>query len=1144
MGLLDDSSGSSGSSGSNSGGGFGKEMVGGGYDIRSYYLNRMTKNPRYDNDLFDFETGKVHKSYKSGVQKYTYARSCGAHLGRQPIAVTESELAKFKDDPNNGEGVGYTTAIKVPNREPINGEEIYYICPKYWDVKNECPKDPLKVDEFKDNVSGMNYAVDQDGVPVKLTAKQKMNTDKYILIRNEGDYWNNAGDDINRYNIELIENFHPEGYGLPCCNMPRLEKISKKDKVEIFIDVRGKKEWTEGSVIELGNDGKPTKKNPYKPYKIRVNDSDKIYEVPRRDVRKKKSSSYISNYVPCNIGQFCHVSHTIKSFIGQSKESPNRHSGNYGLIRKGIKQDNRSYLTSMCYLINDSVKNDNVDQFIKDIFHDIHNHSLICELGNGSFVNRFKSEIKDIPDEDIKEFLKFVKTKKIKSSYYERYLSKGDKTRFLKGPKNQASLLVHYYNEFSAVRNLDRYLNDDKYMIDDTLITSLLISLSRMDDTKTFYKWKKQRRNKKLGIFVFEEIIDKVRINVPDGDINPDFDDCLLLFKKGTIYEPILFKYTDNNYSFISKSVEDLVETNKISIIDRIKGFLLEKNVKKNETLKNLLSAEGLLGILKELSLGVTCLLYDDYNKIRYVQTEKNVFIPVKPSSLEAFNYKKVYQGSRMVEKNYPIYSDVIQVLKRVDSKINKDIYYHYLGDDTGVSTRGEWTQIDGADKKKHIVSIIELVVQNVSYIPVQKEEYSRKLHLDIISLNSLYESDKSILTKSVTKDDRDLFIELHEYKKSFTEALHRKLYTHMINHPDLKEQILKIKNHDIKLDLHKKLEIYPLVKKVSKAYILITEKEFFSGCPLIEGEKIIYYKGTESEIDSIENILKYFTILVVNYSLEDFERFIKIETDVTKLNETMTDNEILFTHEQVLDEEHYDLFHSKSVYVSASNLYAEKITQKALSRIYRKKHTFKPVSFDKKYPKIVGEMIHKKSVLIKHQLLDLTNLDVILYSVNETFDKPTRQKLLHEMTQKISKNVTEKWSLNDKEMSVLELYEKYLGNKYESVNGIIVDLLRDKHLITVPDLYLISSIIKKSFVLISSLYSKMVSHDVFIVIHPLALDIVSNETEMFCFYQNQNYLANIMVGNLFNYPLENLAEGFQKELKKQYRDLYDEINN
>ena len=86
----------------------------------------------------------------------------------------------------------------------------------------------------------MDYS--SEGIPVKLKAKDKMNSDKYILVRNEGDYWNNAGDDINRYKIELIENFHPNGYGLPCCNMPRLEKIIKKDKVEIYVEEKnGKK---------------------------------------------------------------------------------------------------------------------------------------------------------------------------------------------------------------------------------------------------------------------------------------------------------------------------------------------------------------------------------------------------------------------------------------------------------------------------------------------------------------------------------------------------------------------------------------------------------------------------------------------------------------------------------------------------------------------------------------------------------------------------------------------------------------------------------------------------------------------------------------------------------------------------------------
>ena len=68
--------------------------------------------------------------------------------------MTESELQRIKDDSEHGEGLGYSKAIKVPNREPVNGEEIYYICPKYWDVKNETPMNPLKIDEFKEKCCG------------------------------------------------------------------------------------------------------------------------------------------------------------------------------------------------------------------------------------------------------------------------------------------------------------------------------------------------------------------------------------------------------------------------------------------------------------------------------------------------------------------------------------------------------------------------------------------------------------------------------------------------------------------------------------------------------------------------------------------------------------------------------------------------------------------------------------------------------------------------------------------------------------------------------------------------------------------------------------------------------------------------------
>ena len=136
------------------------------------------------------------------------------------------------------------------------------------------------------------------------------------------------------------------------------------------------------------------------------------------------------------------------------------------------------------------------------------------------------------------------------------------------------------------------------------------------------------------------------------------------------------------------------------------------------------------------------------------------------------------------------------------------------------------------------------------------------------------------------------------------------------------------------------------------------------------------------------------------------------------------------------------------------------------------------------KSTKIVGEKDHKKAVLIKHQLLDITNLDIILYSMNEDFDKPTKEKLLSDMIELIQENKRNIWVLEEEEMSV-ELYEKYMGSKYESIDDIIQDLskdgIRDKCTRFIIDIH----IMNKSFVLISYLYSKMVCHETFIIINP-----------------------------------------------------------
>ena len=121
-------------------------------------------------------------------------------------------------------------------------------------------------------------------------------------------------------------------------------------------------------------------------------------------------------------------------------------------------------------------------------------------------------------------------------------------------------------------------------------------------------------------------------------------------------------------------------------------------------------------------------------------------------------------------------------------------------------------------------------------------------------------------------------------------------------------------------------------------------------------------------------------------------------------------------------------------------------------------------------------------------------------------------------------------------------MYEKYLGDKYSDNEEIIEDLKKKKYEISVPDLFIISHITKKAFVLVSSLYSKLISHDIFIIISPESLEKDLKETEIFSFYQNKNYLANIMIGSLFGYPIVNLSDKFKTELRKKYRKLHDSL--
>ena len=59
----------------------------------------------------------------------------------QPVAITKRQLDQYNANEQTMDGVAFSGAATITGRHP----NIYYICPKYWDVKNEIPLDPSKM---------------------------------------------------------------------------------------------------------------------------------------------------------------------------------------------------------------------------------------------------------------------------------------------------------------------------------------------------------------------------------------------------------------------------------------------------------------------------------------------------------------------------------------------------------------------------------------------------------------------------------------------------------------------------------------------------------------------------------------------------------------------------------------------------------------------------------------------------------------------------------------------------------------------------------------------------------------------------------------------------------------------------------------
>ena len=1030
MTRLDDSD--SGSSGG------GNLLQRGGYNVNRYYLSRLN---RFDKELFSGYSVKQHKSQKQGTQKYTYAGKCGAVIGRQPIAITKQDLDRYNEG-SEGQGVSFSDALTIEGRDP----NIYYICPKYWDVKDERPRDPSKIKEFEDHI-----------VDNKLNAQGKKNTDKYILRRDEGGYWNEAGDDITRYKIELWDNFHPNGYKVPCCRAPRegYNDFVKGWTVDVLIDNKGKLEWKMGIV----------KSSTKHSVTVIRGGKSEIYD--KKMVRRHTDSKYVTNSFPCTLGSYGHINPIIKQLVQQDKNRPDGSQHDAGLLRKGVKRGlgigDNSLLESLCEIL--STTNSSIIELKKNIIYDLKNHPNLFSIGGGSFINKFKMDITEFND---KHSLKFTGILKKKHPFAQKFfdLFKGKKDNdgnffskkeilrriTLKGSPKERSIINQEIKLYSSVVQFSNYMNDEYEILLDYYICPILMSISQFT-SKTFGE-----PLPNLSIVTFEGNNEDIIISPYMDGLPSKSDTMILLYKeRGHLYEPILYRRNGNYKGIIGLYNDSFMDQNdSFSTILLTIQTEIDKYLNNNLEVDPTMDVEELQNIMIQCNLSVQSYIYDNYNKIVYILTDNNVLIPVRPSPI----------GDRTdiiyfpMIKEFPTYDDVIKTLTKIDK--------NYLTN-SGLSVVGFKEIYQG--KKQLVTKINEIILDSGHYIPVQKEIYDENKHiLDIVTNQSYREVDNQLGIYTITNDKRtDYSIDIN-YRNTISDLFFQKTYLMIRDKSKLYNQLMSIKYHPIKLRIHKSKEMYDLLNPLVEKEIVIKENIDFDISLKDESKQKLIIRDTDEYTceEIYHKLLRLFIELLIIYGENDYERFLQVDVNITKVKQMLKMNELLISYSDVRSENYLDHFIRYSQYIRNVSLYGEGISKSKLIQLHRMKETQlsnRNGEFTKQYPQIIHTLFGR-------------GLKLLNYKNEQTSEYQVISDILIDV-------------ISDEQEMNVEMIEQVIGE------------LKDK--LAVDDLSILSKEFNVGFCLVTKQITKRLEHDVIIEIHRQ-----SDDLPMILLYQTDTSLIHI----------------------------------
>ena len=621
-------------------------------NLNNYFKTRMEG---YDKTLF--ANDKPDGKYRG------YTSTCQSHVRRQPVILRKKELEDIKtthpDFLKKGDVLEYTSN---------EGEDFYYICPRYWCLLDNSVMTQEEVDSGQ---CGKVIPHDNDNVPEGHYVYEFYHPDEH-----------NSRENYVKHGPG-ISNTKGRDTCLPCC----FKKWTTPRQIDKINECRDKGFKLPG---QIETKVAPKVKETRIEVKERRKNSDVIIKSPEKFPLDEFTWGYLPTSVELFFGEF-------NIDCQESRSNTNLKTNHTCILRHGVENSkNKSFLACISdiknmYNHNGKIKNEkehSVENMVKDMVDSL-TLDLFITLQNGSLIEVFSKTKREI------DFTKY-NTTEIYSKLFSR------------GLNEETEEYIFFIVMCTAYENYIDFLKEDNYI--DYTYTWDLIS---KPNEYIFING--------VNLIIFELIdndnTNKIELLCPTNHYSGEFYDvnkkCVIILKSGTFFEPLYMYKSMSQYRSEATAYFDTKRNSTLS--QKFKDVLTKIVKHRLETCKPLPSLNvytfkppilltRLINILKFIKCEITNQVVNLKSKVIGLAVKYNGingFIPCFPSSIIPYSETYPYHYVFITDFQWNTYENTVNFLTSIneaEKSLHCDIFLQIVEEEHVVgflTNTNQFVQID-----------------------------------------------------------------------------------------------------------------------------------------------------------------------------------------------------------------------------------------------------------------------------------------------------------------------------------------------------------------------------------------------------------------------------------------------------------------